>query len=96
MKASLQIILLSSFLYLLVNLPNLPNHHVHKRVIDGQKRVVVDGRPESETKACLKVFGTLHEGQRTFRKKRIFGKRENGKYRVSFVCKGCENAGRKF
>ena len=72
-------------------LPNLPYHQFVKRVTDGQKSVEVEGK--KEVKQCVKDFVTLCEGSRTFRKRRIFGKPENGSYRASFVCKGCERAG---
>ena len=87
----LKVFIFSGILLLVTALPNLPYHQFVKRVTDGQKSVEVEGK--KEVKQCVKDFVTLCEGSRTFRKRRIFGKPENGSYRASFVCKGCERAG---
>ena len=47
-----------------------------------------------ETIEVEKVFISLIDGQYAFKKKKILGKREDGQYRIQFVCCGCEKVGK--
>ena len=57
----------------------LSAYSFHKKVLDGRKTVVRDGKKEVIT--VKKVFVTLTIDFFSFRKKRILGKRESGFYR---------------
>ena len=63
------------------------SYEVVKKVQDGQKTVIVDGVKKKLT--VKKVFITIrHEGY-TYRKRKVTGKREDGTYRVVFICSEC-------
>ena len=64
---------------------------VVKKVQDGKKMVRLDGQKTSVV--VKKVFVTLVDGAYKYNKKKIMGRRENGHYRVQFVCLECAKIG---
>ena len=83
-------LLFSVTLIAAVNQPP-PRDSFVSRTHQGSKTVVNDGE---RTKVSIsKVFWTLQEGGYTYGKKRVFGNRENGYYRVQFACCACKKEG---
>ena len=77
-------LLFSVTLIAAVNQPP-PPHSFVSRTHQGSKTVVKDG--ERSKVSISKVFWALQEGGYcTYGKKRVFGNRENGYYRVQFTC----------
>ena len=65
----------------------VPEYEISKKVQNGIKTVTENGAKRSYT--VKKVFITIIEGCYVYRKKKVIGKRENGRYKVLFVCSDC-------
>jgi hypothetical protein len=65
--------------------PNIHEHHFEKRVLDSKQSV--ENENETNTSADIsakKIFGKLHVGLFTFKKRKVKGGR------ITFTCNGCQ------
>ena len=67
---------------------NPPQPEFKKKIQTGKKTVILYG--EKTVQKVQRVFVTLVHFPYTFKKKKVYGKREDKVYRVQFVCIGCE------
>ena len=79
----MNILILVLFLGGIFGVPNIPEHHFEKRVLDSKQSAENETNTSADISA-KKIFVKLHVGPFTFKKRKVKGGR------ITFTCNGCQ------